>query len=271
MKKPLILLAGLTATLMFTGCRHMPADMETGKRAYQNEDYQTALNHYQQLADFGIPEAKTELGKLYLYGRGTKKDPKMALALFEAAEKAGDSRTAPRYIPGAKAKVGAMALDQEPGAPPPAEGLELLREAAQKNEPSAWFELGQAFEKGIGVEQNAKLADEHYARAGELGYGRADYYRAQLHEKGDDLPRNISLAVDLYEKAGRNDYPRAWVQLGKIYEEGEGIPQDLKKASDYYTLAEAEGMDVQKDKKRLAEKTQRPFLIISDLLMDIEI
>lgn len=270
MRVPAILLTGLIATLILTGCASQPADMETGKRAYSNQDYTTAFNHYQRLAEFGVPEAKAELGKLYFYGRGTEADPAKALALFEEAAEAGETRTAPRYIPGAQAKVGALAMKQEDGSPPPDEGIKLLREAAHKGEPSAWFELGRAFEEGIGVEQNGKLADQHYARAGELGHGRAHYYRAQLYQKGNLVPQDIPLAVSLYEKAGQSDYPRAWQQLGKLYEHGRGVPADLETALEYYELAEIGGLDVAEDKRRLGEKARKPILI-SDLISDIHI
>ena len=198
------------------------------------------------------------------------RNPTKALALFEEAAGAGDTKTAPRYIPGAQAKVGALAMKRQNGAPPPDEGIKLLRQAANSGEPDAWFELGRAFEEGIGVRQNGKLADEHYAKAGELGYGRAHYYRAQLYQKGELVPRDTPLAVSLYEKAGQNDYPRGWHQLGKLYENGRGVPTDLDTAFEYYELAEIGGLDVAEDKRRLSEKVIKPILI-SDLISDVHI
>jgi len=272
MKHRHLLLTGLTAVVL-SGCMHTPADLKTGRQAYLDQDYTTAFDHYKQLADFGIPQAKTELGKLYLSGHGTNEDPATALALFEEAERAGDVTVAPRYIASAQTKLGTMALKSEPGAPSPEQGITLLQQAAARNEPAAWFELGSAYEKGVAVEQSGAVADQSYAKAAALGYARADYNRAQLYRKGKLVRQNMPLAIQLYEQAGTNDYPRAWQELGKIYEKGEGVPTDLNKAADYYMLAQAGGMDVTADQMRLKEKkeesSERPYLTLGSLLSEL--
>ncbi len=92
-------------TVFLVGCNGNMPDMKTARLAYQEEDYQTAISHYQQLAEFGVPRARTELGKLYLYGKGTERDPARALQLFQEAEAAGETKYAPRYIPRAQARL----------------------------------------------------------------------------------------------------------------------------------------------------------------------
>ncbi|GEM_PF-2352405 len=260
-----ILLAGMTA-LVLGGCAHQPADMNTGKQAYSDEDYDTAFAHYSELAKFGVPEAKTELGRLYLSGRGTKADPAMALALFEEAKQGGDSR-AERYIPGAQTKLGALTLNSKENTYNPQDGITLLYKAAEKNDPNALFELGKAHEEGKGVPQNGKIADDYYERSAALGYGRADYSRGKLYERGKLVPKNIPLALALYTQAGGRDYPRAWQQLGKLYENGKEVPMDLKKASEFYTLAKLAGIDVTQDEARLKEKSGTP-LTLGQLISD---
>ena len=59
MKKKLFLLTLASAiAICAAACTSMPPDMKTAKRAAQQKDYETSINHYQRLADFGLPEAK---------------------------------------------------------------------------------------------------------------------------------------------------------------------------------------------------------------------
>lgn len=97
--------------VLLGACSSMP-DMKTAEKAYINEDYSSARNHYEQLSEFGYPKAKVELGKMYLYGKGVDADPQKALTLFEEAEAAGDDRYAPRLIPKAQEKIAKQAAKE---------------------------------------------------------------------------------------------------------------------------------------------------------------
>jgi TPR repeat protein len=85
----------------------------------------------------------------------------------------------------------------------------LLREAGSLGNAQALFELGKAYEKGIGVGQNVDKALDYYKMAGALGYGRADYNRAYLYEKGALVEQDIALAIDLYDSAAKKGYVKA--------------------------------------------------------------
>lgn len=238
----------LFAVMSLSACAGMP-DMNTAKNAYQNKQYDVAYANYNELAEFGLPQAKVELGKMYLYGRGTDKDPQKALSLFEEAQALGERRYAPRYIPKAQARVGAMALKSDNGVPP-AQGVALLQEAAAHGEADALFQLGYAHEKGRGVARNGKLADNYYRQAAAEGNAKAQFYRAELYRKGDIVAKNPATAVQLYRLAGEAGYPRAWQQLGQMYEKGMDVPQDIDKARQYYLLAQEKGILVESDLAR---------------------
>jgi TPR repeat protein len=69
-----------SACFALTGC----ADMDNAKQAVKAGDYQTARRHYKELAEFGLPEAKTEYALLLLKkGDGFTPDPKSARILLE--------------------------------------------------------------------------------------------------------------------------------------------------------------------------------------------
>jgi TPR repeat protein len=82
--------------------------MRTADNAIQKQDYATARRNYEQLSEFGMPEAKVALGKMYLHGDGVEVDPRKALILFQEAQAAGDNKVAPRLIPKAQAKIEAF-------------------------------------------------------------------------------------------------------------------------------------------------------------------
>src|SRR5215468_9363360 len=58
------------------------ADLESAQRAYQQEDYATALQDATALAEQGHAGAQVLLGRMYLTGRGVPKDPETALKWF---------------------------------------------------------------------------------------------------------------------------------------------------------------------------------------------
>lgn len=161
----------LTSVLLLPACSSMP-DMNAGKRAADQKDYKVAYDNYAPLAEFGIPKAKMELGKLYLYGRGVEPDAQKALVLFEEAKTLGDTKSAPLYIAKAQTKLGAQSLKSKPGAIDPKQGVELLNLAASSGEGQAYYELAQAFEKGKFVRQNVPLAERYYILAAENGFAK---------------------------------------------------------------------------------------------------
>jgi TPR repeat protein len=250
-KKPTLWVSLSIMAVALSACS-MP-DMQTGNRAVKNQDYAAARANYEPLAEFGIPKAKTELGKMYLYGRGADADPQKALALFEEAKAKGDPGAA-KLIPKTQAQIGALALQDNPPIPPQ-EGLKLLQEAAASGDASALFNLGYAHEKGIGVPANGQAADQYYQRAAAHDYPRAEFYRGQLYQRGELIPKNMGLALQLYESAGQKGYTRSYVELGKLYEKGKDVPQDYQKAQNYYKLAKQNGLSTDGDLERLQGKS----------------
>ena len=247
-KIALLWLACIIACLT-SACSGSP-DMRTAKQAELQNDYKTSVDHYQRLAEFGLPEAQVELGKYYLNGKGVEKDPKKALALFEQASQKKSNPQTRNYIVRTQSQLGTMAVNGKSSIPP-AKGIALLQQAAEAGDARAMFELGAAYEKGSGVPRNAQLALEYYKRAGAKGYGRADYNRAMLYEKGELVQQDLPQAINLYKVAAAKDYPRANLNLGRLYEKGVGVEQNLQLAEAYYHQAEKENVSAANDLKRL--------------------
>jgi TPR repeat protein len=74
----LALLLGLSPA----GAAAQNARFDEAFKAYQNDDYATALYYWQQLADEGNGPAQYNLGIMYLYGRGVVRDLAIAYKWF---------------------------------------------------------------------------------------------------------------------------------------------------------------------------------------------
>jgi len=124
----ILLCAGVTAG----------ADLESAQRAYQQEDYATALQDATALAKQGQAEAQLLLGRMYLTGRGAPKDPETALKWFRAAAVQGNADGA--FL------LGAMYLLPRSDIP---EGLRWVRLAAEQGNQDAQLLLGQTYMEGL--------------------------------------------------------------------------------------------------------------------------
>lgn len=250
MKSKYNLLHFMSICYLLSACANTP-DMATAKHAEKQQDYKTSIDHYQRLADFGLPQAQMELGKYYLEGKGIEKNPAKALDLFQQASQSTQNSHVQDYIVKTQTQIGSQALAGTKGAPPVKEGIQFLKSAAAAGDRRALFELGTAYEQGVGVSKNISTAISYYEKSSALGYGRSDYNLAKIYEKGIGVPKNPEKAATLYKNAIAKDYPRANVNLGRLYEKGIGVPQNLKLAHAYYQKAGASNIPVDKDLKRL--------------------
>ena len=68
-----------------------PAEqIEIGKRAYENRDYQTAFKILKPLADKGHAEAQLVIGDMYNIGRGVQQDNAVAIEWYRKAAEQGN-------------------------------------------------------------------------------------------------------------------------------------------------------------------------------------
>lgn len=210
-------LAMICSCLLMGACANMP-DMKTARNAAAEQDYTTAAHHYQALSDFGLPEAKMELGRLYLAGNGVPQDSGKALRLFQEAQTISANSRIANYVTQAQVKLGSDALKSTNTGLSPQAGIQLLTAAAEKNDPKALFELGSAYEKGTGVQADGVKAARYYERAAAM------------------------------------NYPRAYVQLGRLYAKGIGVGQNSAVAEQYFIKAREKGINVDSDLIRLQKK-----------------
>jgi uncharacterized protein len=122
-----------------------------------------------------------------------------------------------------------------------ADGLKLLRSAAEKGYAPAQNELGLRLQKGTGVAVNLPEALQWYQKASDQGNASAHVNLGLLLVKGEGSAQDLPKAFSLFQKAA--DAGDAWGQnnLGSMYEMGWGVGKDLDKAKAFYKMASDNG------------------------------
>ena len=212
------------------------ADFFEAYEAFQRGEYGEARAIWSKLAYAGDVDAQFNLGTLYENGLGVEADAEQAARWYRAA--------AARRVDLARL---ALARLQRTGAlePEPDEDqIKLLETAARRGLAEAQYELGVAYDHGLGVTQNHATAAGWYQRAAEQGLTDAQYNLATLYDEGLGTPRDIGQAREWYVRAADAGEARAMNNLGYIYERGLFGVRDYGKAVVWYHRAAREGLAI---------------------------
>ena len=212
------------------------ADFFEAYEAFQRGDYEEARTAWTKLAYAGDVDAQFNLGALYENGLGGPVDAEKAARWYRAA--------AARRVDLARL---ALARLQRTGAlePEPDEDqIKLLETAARRGLAEAQYELGVAYDRGLGVTQNHATAAGWYHRAAEQGLTDAQYNLATLYDEGLGTPRDVGQAREWYIRAADAGEPRAMNNLGYLYEKGIAGVRDYGKAVVWYRRAARQGLAI---------------------------
>src|SRR5258708_33660043 len=139
------MMMGLALGLVYTvdckklNCASLCAgtDIESGKRAYEQKDYATALKEFAPLAEQGNAAAQRFLGRMYMMGQGVLKDSDQAIKWFKASASQGNAE--------AQFFLSTMYLLPQKDI---AEGVKWLRLSAEQGQQDAQLILGKAYLQG---------------------------------------------------------------------------------------------------------------------------
>lgn len=121
-----------------------------------------ALTYYKKAVELGHVGAMHDLaGLLRSGGRGIKRDPGLAMALYEKAAAAGLNESL--------VQLGAMYADSRGGPPDYAKALELYQRAADAHTPGAYTNLGVLYYEGRGVRRDGRKACGYWREGSSLG------------------------------------------------------------------------------------------------------
>ncbi len=118
---------------------------------------------------------------------------------------------------------------------------------AEKGDPNALFNMGQAYRLGRGLTADPKTALDYYTRAANLGHVAAQGNAGTILYFAEAPLRDRKQAVDWWQKASANGDPRAQYMLGVLYfngreSNGDGVDKDYPKAYALTSAAKSAGL-----------------------------
>lgn len=191
---------------------HKAADQEEGEAAnyplgyaYElDEDYTKAISFYEKSKD---PCARVRLGKIFLEGKGTKKNESLALEQFQLAAFQGNADG--NYC------LGLMQLKGQGFQKPMHEdAFASFILAAEQKHPEALFQLGIMKQFGIGTEQNYDETKAYYKKAKTPA---ALYCLGGLYKEGLGGEKKVSKALKVWEEAANLGHRGAAYRAGKTH------------------------------------------------------
>lgn len=164
-----------------------------GEEYYSQRDFLTAAIYYNEAMLRGSIEAALQMGTMYEYGKGVKRDYYKAFACYSVAADDFDSL--------AIYKLGTFYQEGYGVEVNYTKARKLYIEAADLGESSAMVALGRMYELGLGVDVNYIKAKRWYNEAIDFDDGEAMIYLSKLYEEGKGCHKNIEKAMYYLDKA----------------------------------------------------------------------
>lgn len=258
----LICLCGLVMMWPSIGLGQVDASKVISDTSFQND---------LRAAGLGDPSAQLRVGKAYYFGTNEatgKGNRTEAMKWFEAGSTGGSKE--------ATAWLGNGYLNGDGVKENKVRGAELIRSAAEANDPVGLRFMALMYHDGNGVRRDYFQAFQLFSKAVALNDPYSYDWLANLYRTGRGTSKNMPKAVELYAEGARLGDPFAQLQLaalyytgapeaplaqdrsrslqlyeasaaqgnkvaafyvGKMYASGTGVQQDYKKAVDYYLQA----------------------------------
>ena len=164
-----------------------------GYTAYENEDYETALEIFRVLAIDGDQSSQAMLGWMHGEGLGVIQDYKQAVKWYAPAAEQG--QVGAQYFLG-------VAYDVGKGVPQEfKQAVKWYTLAAKQGYVGAQFNVGNMHWKGLGVTQDDKQAAKWYTLAAEQGHASAQLKLGSMYRFGKGVIQDYSQAIKWYELA----------------------------------------------------------------------
>ena len=199
-------------------------------------DHQKAFYWYKKSADNGYYWGHYSLGILYLTGKGTEQNYKLAFKHFKEATKKEDCTSA-HY------QVGKMYFNGWGVKQNYKKARYWYKKAtSDEEEEYAFFALGEMYEYGIGVKQDYKKALNYYHAGWEYSQelqGKINFKLGDFSKNGKGTEQDFR-GAEHYFRYGTRDHEEdsdCEYNLGLMYELGLVVDRDVKKAIELYNKA----------------------------------
>lgn len=211
MNMKLLLTAGLLATLHTTS--GLAADLMKGTRAFENQDYETALKELAALSKEGDSDATNMIGQMYENGWAVPQDVSKARALYTQCANIGHLGCV-----NSLRKLKDKDYQKE---------LLVVQPKADAGDLSAMNRLGQMYEFGYGVKRDPDTALKWYRSAADAGSVAAQYNLGRCYNFGTGVKQDFAEAERWYLKAAEQGHSDALFYIGTLYSNEHGINQEI--------------------------------------------
>lgn len=180
----------LTMTLVLSVfCLAAPAwaDFQAGVDAHDREDYATALQEWQPLADQGDAQAQYQVGMLYHKGRGVPQDDVQARKWYGKAAAQGQTK--------AQFSLGTLYFNGEGGRKDYQQALRWFRLAANQGMALAQTKIAIMYDYGEGVPKDKVQAYKWLSLAAKNGDKSAPLLLSSLDN--EMTPAQVTKAKEL--------------------------------------------------------------------------
>ena len=209
----------------------IPAGLSTddllneGKKLLGKQEFSVAAEYLRKAAQRGSAEASYELGRLYQYGNGVKRDTEAADELLCESARSG-------YVP-AYVLLGKIRYESKKYA----SAWKWFLKAAEKNDPTAQYYVFLFYKNGYHVAKNEKNAARYLEWALQAGSAEANLHVAkEAHAKSYHIK-----AMGHFQASATSGNAEAQYYLGTYYSGGKGTSVDLFKAAYWYKQAADQG------------------------------
>lgn len=209
-------------------------DYMMGASLYEQGAYDNAMGFILSAANNGSIDAAVLYAQALLGGNGVERDAERAVAMLQSLAPHDPSGQA-HFILGIATLYG-FGLEADS-----AQGIALIRQAAEIGNTRAMIGLGRLYAVGEGVQRDTVEAVRWYERAVAAGSTQAMIQLAGSYLTGLVAPKNPQRAVELYQMAADRGNLDALCRLGLCYEQGEGVTSNSRRAYNLYQQAAEKG------------------------------
>lgn len=199
---------------------------ELGMSYYREENYESAVEYFEQAAELGCKEAIESLADWYYKGEYNVYE---AYKWFERLATLEDNDAC--YILG-------NVCSEELDIPDYDEAVYWYKKAVELGNYDAYYPLGHCYEYGLGVTADSDMAQEYYIEALLAGDKNAKYAIDGdfVYKKGCCLynEKKYEEALEYLYIAAENGHALALYDIGYAFEYGRGVEKDVEEAVAWY-------------------------------------
>jgi len=123
-----------------------------------------------------------------------------------------------------------------------ADRLAKFREAAEKGDAEAQFQVGRSYFWAQGEKRNDAVAAEWFRKAAEQGHAKAQNNLGYMYVEGRGVKPDKQEAAKWLSLAAEQGPGMAQDDLGVMFSNGQGVPKDLVQAEKWYRKAAGQGL-----------------------------